>query len=215
MLEISALTYQYPDGPRFCFDLTVYGGEILVIQGASGIGKSTLLHLIAGLLEPDGGIIRWQGEDITHTAPSARPLSILFQDHNLFDHLDCRTNIALGLDPKLKLSADDNARIDHAMAKLGVSHLASRYPDAISGGQKQRIALARALVRSQVQGRSLLLLDEPFSALDLETRKDSTDLVRMLVRDHGLTALVVSHDDLDAETLATRVFTLSAEAACL
>ena len=210
MLEISNLTYQYPDGPHFCFDHAVDAGGNPRHSGASGIGKSTLLHLIAGLLDADGGMIRWQGEDITHTAASARPLSILFQDHNLFDHLDCRTNIALGLDPKLKLFAEDNARIDHAMEKLGVSHLAGRYPDAISGGQKQRIL--PALVRSQVQERSLLLLDEPFSALDPETRKDSADLVRMLVRDHGLTALVVSHDDLDAETLATRVFTLSAEA---
>lgn len=215
MLDVRALTFGYPEGPRFCFDLAVEKGEILVLQGPSGIGKSTLLHLVAGLLPAESGAVCWQGKDITSLAADRRPLSILFQDHNLFDHLDNRTNIALGLDPKLNLSAEDQQRITDAMQRLGIASLGHRRPDEISGGQKQRVALARALVRSQVQGRSLLLLDEPFSALDPEIRQESSDLVRMLVREHGLTAVVVSHDEKDAETLATRVFTLSPSSAPL
>lgn len=209
MLDIRDLVFHYPQGPGFCFNLTVDQGEILVLQGPSGVGKSTLLHLIAGLLTAESGALTWQGQDMANMPPDQRRLSILFQEDNLFDHLTCQVNIALGLDPRLNLIDEDRGRISAAMRHLGIDHLADRLPDEISGGQKQRVALARALVRSQVQGRSLLLLDEPFSALDPETRQDSSALVKMLVRDHGLTALVVSHDEKDAETLATRVFTLS------
>ena len=159
----------------------------------------------------DGGMIRWQGEDITHTAASARRCRSCFRITTCLT-----TSIAGRISPSALIrSLNFSQKTTPASIMPWKNSGSAIWPtlsDAISGGQKQRIALARALVRSQVQERSLLLLDEPFSALDPETRKDSTDLVRMLVRDHGLTALVVSHDDLDAETLATRVFTLSAEA---
>lgn len=208
MLECDNLRFAWPDGTGFSFDLKVAPGSILVIQGPSGVGKSTLLGLIAGLLEPSSGAIRWNGEAITALPPHDRPLSILFQDNNLFDHLDCRTNIGLGIDPGARLSPGQWQAVNDAMATLGIGGYGQRLPETLSGGQQQRVALARALLRARQDGRSLLLLDEPFSALDLETRLDCCRALRQLVEDEGLTALVVSHDPEDAIRLDAEVFAL-------
>ena len=201
MLEVAELRYAWPDGAAFRFDLQVETGRILVLQGPSGIGKSTLLNLIAGLLAPLSGTVRWDGRDITALPPAERPLSILFQQHNLFDHLDCRSNIALGIDPALRLDDGDWRSVEEAMETLGIGGMGRRLPETLSGGQRQRVALARALLRSRVQQRSLLLLDEPFSALDPEIRIECSRIVQRLVEEEGLTAIVVSHDPLDVERL--------------
>lgn len=219
MLEVHNIRFSYAstDSREFCFNLRVESGEIVVVEGASGAGKSTLLNLIAGFLTPDpnkdfgnedSGFLRWKGEDIGHLNPAERPLSMIFQDSNLFEHLTCRQNIALGIAPSLKLPPPDWQKVDDAMMQLGISEFAERKPGAMSGGQQQRIALARALVRAQ-DNKELLLFDEPFHALDPETRQDCINAVLEVVSRWGLTALMVSHDPRDAKLLGARVVKLS------
>ena len=178
------------------------------MSGRSGVGKSTLLNLIAGFLTPQKGKIIWQGQDLAGTSPADRPLSMIFQDDNLFDHLSCRLNVAVGLRPSLSLSKDEWHAVDAAMDELGILAVQQRRPDAISGGQQQRVALARALIRAQWQDRQLLLFDEPFSALDPDTRADCIDRVKHLVASKNMAALVVSHNPDDASALNAAEITL-------
>ena len=203
MLEVKDVRFSYGQDQEveFIFDLEAKSEEILVVEGASGVGKSTLLHLAAGLLTPHGGKITFQGEDITAMRSDLRPLSMIFQSGNLFDHLTCRDNIAIGLDPHLRLEESLWKRIDAAMEVLGIRPLAHKRPDETSGGQQQRVALARALVRAECQKRDLLLLDEPFSALDPITRQDCIEAVLSLMASRPMTALIVSHDKNDATAL--------------
>ena len=202
MLEIDALQYRYADDGVFAmrFDLDVDDGEVLSLIGPSGSGKSTLLNLIAGFLDAEAGVIRLDGRPITGLAASARPVSIVFQQHNLFPHLDLYANVALGVDPSLRLSAQQRASVEQALERLGLAGLERRKPGALSGGQRQRVALARALVRR----RKILLLDEAFAALGPAQRKEMIELVKMLVRENGMTALLVSHQPRDALIASAR-----------
>ena len=210
MLEVVKVKFSYPlsVSPSFAYDLQVPSSGIAILEGPSGVGKSTLLNLIAGFLMPDEGLISWEGKDITNCSPADRPLSMIFQDGNLFDHLDCRKNIALGLRPSLKLSEDEWCAVDQAMAELDVLDLKDRNPNDISGGQKQRVALTRALIRAQWQDRKLLLFDEPFSALDQENRLICIEIVKRLVFQKNIAALMVSHNPDDYERLEANVITL-------
>lgn len=209
MLEVKDLRFSYPSSAdEFAFDLTVQRGEIAMVQGRSGIGKSTLLNLIAGFLSPVSGAISWQGQDLTALPPQKRPLSMIFQDGNLFDHLSCRHNVALGLRPSLSLNAAEWQAVDKALDAVGVLPLKTRKPSDISGGQQQRVALARALIRAEWQDCHLLLFDEPFSALDTETRLDCIEHIKTVVKTKSMAALMVSHDPEDAKRLAAKVFTI-------
>jgi len=208
MLEICSLRFAYGAGPEFTYEREIKAGGATVVQGPSGVGKSTLLLLIAGFLVPAHGDIRWQGQSITALPPAERPLSMLFQDNNLFDHLDAWTNIALGLDTGLKLSGAEKDLVDHAMIKLGIRDLRHALPSHLSGGQQQRVALARSLVRAEGKNKPLILLDEPFTALDPATRKECLAAVKFLITDFGMTAVVVSHDPADAIDLDADVFSL-------
>ena len=210
MLEVKDVTYSYGGASKseFFFTLDVGPGDIVVVSGRSGAGKSTLLNLIAGFLTPDQGQIIWQGQDLAGTLPADRPLSMIFQDDNLFDHLSCRLNVALGLRPSLSLSKDEWHAVDAAMDELGILEVQQRLPRAISGGQQQRVALARALIRAAWQNRQLLLFDEPFSALDPDTRADCIDRVKHLVASNNMAALVVSHNPDDAVGLNAAEITL-------
>jgi len=208
MLEINSVCFSYGDADEFTYDLHVRTAAATVIQGPSGVGKSTLLHLVAGFLAPLRGDIRWDNASLLALPPSERPLSMLFQDNNLFDHLDARTNIALGLDAGLKLSATQKDLVDSAMDQLGIHGLKNKLPPMLSGGQQQRVALARALVRARGRNKPLILLDEPFTALDPLTRDDCLAAVRLLIDDFGMTALIVSHDPADARDLGGDVFSL-------
>jgi thiamine transport system ATP-binding protein len=136
-------------------------GSVTAIVGPSGAGKSTLLNLAAGFLTPSTGCIRLNGRNVTGLAPSDRGVSMVFQDNNLFAHLDIRTNIGLGLDPSLRLDKSAWSRVNQALEKVGLGGFGKRMPATLSGGEQQRVALARAFVRR----RPVLLLDEPFDGL--------------------------------------------------
>ncbi len=173
------------------------GGRIAVI-GPSGAGKSTLLLALAGFVPLVEGQIRWSGKDLDRISPGDRPLSMLFQDQNLFPHLTIAQNIGLGLDPSLKLNAAQEDRIDHVLARVGLAGLGSRKPASLSGGQQGRAALARALLRA----RPMLLLDEPFAALGPALKAEMLDLVMEVAAETKATVLMVTHDPADARHFA-------------
>lgn len=202
MLEVGQLTYRYPveQCEPMIFDLDVAAGEILSIIGPSGSGKSTLLNLIAGFLDADSGSIRVDGESIGHLPSAQRPVTMVFQQHNLFPHLDLYTNIALGADPSLKLDPAQREAVSSAIARLGLRGFEGRKPGALSGGQRQRVTLARAMVRA----RRVLLLDEAFAALGPALRSELIELVADLVRERGIAALLVSHQPRDALIASAR-----------
>lgn len=200
MLTISSLVYSWAFGPTLHYDLQVSPGEIVVLRGPSGAGKSTLLSLIAGFIVPSAGDITWHDESLLGLQPDRRPITSLFQSGNLFEHLDAFTNIALGLHPGARLDQAQAQKLLQTLANVGLAGLERRRPGALSGGQQQRVALARALVR----GRPILLLDEPFTALDPDTRYDILALLRKLVADNDLATIVVSHDGEDSRLLDGR-----------
>ena len=177
-------------------DLTLGPGARVAVIGPSGAGKSTLLNAIAGFVAPSEGRILWQGHDLTPLPAGERPLTILFQDQNLFPHLTVAQNLGLGLSPRLKLTAADRDRIETALVSVGLAGLGTRRPGELSGGQASRAALARALLRQ----RPLLLLDEPFAALGPALKAEMLDLVDALAGD--ALVLMVTHDPADARRFA-------------
>ncbi len=183
---------------RLTADFTIRTGERVAVIGPSGAGKSTLLSVIAGFFAQSAGRILWDGRDIGPLPPGARPLSILFQDQNLFPHLTAGQNVALGLRPDLRLSGEDQARVSAALARVGLAGMEDRRPGTLSGGQQGRVALARVLLRA----RPLMLLDEPFSALGPALKVEMLDLVAEIAADTGATVLMVSHDPEDALRVA-------------
>lgn len=177
------------DALPMTFDLQVAAGERIAIVGPSGAGKSTLLNLIAGFVLPTQGNIWLNGENYTRSAPYERPVSMLFQENNLFPHLTVQQNLALGLKTSLKLTALEQDQIERVADAVGLTSFLSRLPNSLSGGQKQRVALARCLLRD----KPILLLDEPFSALDPELRLDMLNLIDELCHSKNLTLLLVTH----------------------
>lgn len=199
MLTLTNLTYLYQHLPmRFSFSAA--RGERLAVLGPSGAGKSTLLNLIAGFLPVSQGALRIDGADHTHSVPSQRPVSMLFQENNLFPHLSVRQNMALGLHPGLKLNEAQRRQLEEIAEQVGLSDLLTRLPGQLSGGQRQRAALARCLLRD----RPVLLLDEPFSALDPALRNEMLQLVRRVCEARAITLLMVSHSLEDAQQIAPR-----------
>jgi thiamine transport system ATP-binding protein len=198
-VDLDQVAFDYED-MQMCFDLHVESGECVALIGPSGAGKSTLLALIAGFERARSGRIRIDGLDVTNMHPSQRPVTMLFQDHNLFAHLDATANVGLGISPGLRLTKADNLRIEAALAQVGLAGFGRRLPSELSGGERQRVALARSLVRN----RPVLLLDEPFAALGPAQRREMLDLVRQLRQARGLTVLLVSHQPEDALYAADR-----------
>lgn len=177
------------DALPMMFDLQVVEGERIAIVGPSGAGKSTLLNLIAGFVLPTRGEVWLNGENHTQSAPYERPVSMLFQENNLFPHLTVQQNLALGLKTSLKLTALEQDQIERVADAVGLTSFLSRLPNSLSGGQKQRVALARCLLRD----KPILLLDEPFSALDPELRMEMLNLIDELCHSKKLTLLLVTH----------------------
>ncbi|MEM6619018.1 MAG: ATP-binding cassette domain-containing protein [Pseudomonadota bacterium] len=177
-------------------DLEIAAGATAVI-GPSGAGKSTVLAALAGFLPPERGRILWQGRDITAIAPGARPVTTVFQDHNLFPHLTVAQNLGLGLRPDLRLNAAEQARVAQALDQVGLPGEDGKRPAALSGGQQSRAALARALLRDQ----PILVLDEPFAALGPAQRIAMIALVDRIVVAVGKTVVMVTHQPEDALAL--------------
>ncbi len=188
----------HQDGFRLRADWSVGAGEKIAIIGPSGAGKSTLLMGIAGFLAADSGRILWDGNDLATQAVGGRPMTILFQDHNLFAHLTVADNLGLGLSPRLRLGDHQRRQIESVLARVGLTGFGLRKPADLSGGQQSRVALARALLRA----RPVLLLDEPFSALGPALRHEMLDLTTELAR--GAAVLMVTHDPQDAQRFADR-----------
>ena len=199
MLMVDALSARLGD-MRFDFSLKVAAGECVAVIGPSGAGKSTLLGLIAGFESPESGRVVIEGRDVSGLEPALRSVSIVFQEHNLFPHLDVAANVGLGLHPALRLKPEDHTEIGRALDRVGLAGLDRRRPGQLSGGQRQRVALARALVRR----RPVLLLDEPFAALGPALRHEMLDLLDRLRSDRGLAVLMVSHHPGDARHIAER-----------
>ena len=193
-------------GMEFTFDFTLAAGAIAAVMGPSGSGKSTLLDLIAGFETPNSGAILIGSEDVAHAPPSRRPVSMVFQENNLFGHLDVFSNVALGRSPSLKLSDEAREDVHAAIARVGLAGKEKRLPATLSGGERQRVALARVLVRD----RPVLLLDEPFAALGPALRTDMIALVRELSAERGMTVLMATHHPDDAERIADTMLYLEA-----
>lgn len=194
------LIFNYENSPMH-FVLQVEQGERLAIIGESGAGKSTLLNLIAGFETPASGQILLNDCDHTQTQPADRPVSMLFQDNNLFPHLTVAQNIGLALAPSLSLNATQQQQVREIAEKMGLESLLSRRADQLSGGQKQRVALARTLLRD----KPILLLDEPFSALDPIRRHELQQFILDICIERNLTFLMVTHQLEETKNLFTRV----------
>lgn len=197
MLELQDVTITQ-GAFRLSADFAVAKGARVAVIGPSGAGKSTLLSVIAGFYPAESGRILWDGTDITHIQPGKRPLSILFQDQNLFPHLTVAQNVGLGLRPDLRLSPADHEAVARALTRTGLQDMEARKPATLSGGQQSRVALARALLRA----RPLMLLDEPFAALGPALKAEMLDLVAEIADETGATVLMVSHAPEDARRFA-------------
>lgn len=204
MITLNDLTYLYEHQPMR-FSLDVSAGERIAILGPSGAGKSTLLALIAGFLMADKGTVMLDGINHTNTPPSKRPVSMLFQENNLFSHLSIEQNLGLGLDAGLRLNRTQKQRLHEIAQRVGIIDCLSRLPSQLSGGQRQRAALARCLLRHQ----PILLLDEPFSALDPALRGEMLQLLEQVCSEQNLTLLMVSHNLDDAARIASRTLLIA------
>jgi sulfate transport system ATP-binding protein len=191
-------------------DLEIADGELVALLGPSGSGKTTLLRTIAGLEFPDAGQVLFEGQDVTFASAAARRVGFVFQQYALFKHMTVARNIAFGLDVRKGKDKPSKAeiarRVDELLKLVELEGLGKRYPSQLSGGQRQRVALSRALA---VQP-SVLLLDEPFGALDATVRKSLRKELRRVHDATGVTTIFVTHDQEEALELADRVAILNA-----
>jgi putative spermidine/putrescine transport system ATP-binding protein len=202
MLDLRDLTKSFGETPAVSgVTLAMDRGEFLCLLGPSGCGKSTLLRLVAGLIAPDRGRIAIDGADMTALPANRRPTAMVFQSHALWSHMTVARNVAFGLRVRGLPRAEIAAKVAASLDLVGLQGFERRRPSQLSGGQAQRVALARSLV---VEPR-LLLMDEPFSALDAHLRKNLRDELKSLQRRLGLTVIFVTHDQDEAMELADRI----------
>ena len=186
-------------------DFDVPAGSLTALLGPSGSGKSTLLRTIAGLDEPDTGTITINGRDVTRVPPQKRGIGFVFQHYAAFKHLTVRDNVAFGLKIRRKPKAEVAEKVDNLLEVVGLAGFQTRYPNQLSGGQRQRMALARALAVDP----EVLLLDEPFGALDAQVREDLRAGLRRLHDEVHVTTVLVTHDQAEALDVADRIAVLN------
>lgn len=199
-VELDRVAFSYGAAP-LSFDVVFAAGKVTAVMGPSGSGKSTLLNLVAGFETPQAGRVLIGGRDVTGDPPSHRPVSMVFQENNLFAHLSVTENVALGRSPSLNLRATDRSAVEEALERTGLAGKQKRLPRELSGGERQRVALARVLVRE----RPVLLLDEPFASLGPALRQDMLELVAGLQAERAMTVLFVTHQPEDARRIAEAV----------
>jgi sulfate/thiosulfate transport system ATP-binding protein len=185
--------------------LEVPDGSLTALLGPSGSGKSTLLRVIAGLEGPDSGVVQIEGADATGVPPQRRNIGFVFQHYAAFKHMTVRDNVAFGLTVRKLPKAQVKAKVDELLGIVGLSGYADRYPNQLSGGQRQRMALARALA---VEPR-VLLLDEPFGALDAKVRAELREWLRGLHERVPVTTILVTHDQEEAMSVADRIVVMN------
>lgn len=196
-VRLDKVSFSYGEA-AFAFDVTFRPGRVSAVMGPSGSGKSTLLNLVAGFEMPASGCVLIGERDVTADPPAARPVSMVFQENNLFAHLSVEQNVGLGRSPSLRLTDADRAAVAGALERTGLGGKGKRLPRELSGGERQRVALARVLVRE----RPVLLLDEPFASLGPALREDMLELVAALQAERGMTVLFVTHQPEDARRIS-------------
>ena len=197
MFHAHNVIIQFEDeNSQICTSFTVQPGDICAIVGPSGVGKSTLLSAIAGFETPHSGTLTWDGQDLVSLPVWERPLACLFQSDNIFTHLSVRRNLALGV-PRELSNKECVLAIQEVAENLGIGAFLDRPASDLSGGQQQRVGLARALLTN----KPLLLLDEPFSALDTETRETAIALLKRITKDYDLAVIIITHDEADVTAL--------------
>ena len=205
VLELDGASKAYAETPVVeDLSLSVHEGELLTLLGPSGCGKTTTLRLIAGLERPTGGVVRIEGDAVagnggTFLPPEERDVGVVFQEFALFPHLTARENVAFGLADRPE--AERERRVDDLLELVGLTDHGEKYPEELSGGQQQRVALARSLAPEP----RLLLLDEPFSNLDVDLRVEMREEVRRILKEAGVTAISVTHDQEEAMSISDRV----------
>jgi multiple sugar transport system ATP-binding protein len=186
-------------------DLEIKNGEFVVFVGPSGCGKSTLLRLIAGLEDMTSGEIKIDGKDVTDVAPAGRELAMVFQSYALYPHMSVRNNIAFPLKMAKMPQPEIDAKVNHAAQTLNLMEYLDRKPGQLSGGQRQRVAIGRAIVRNP----KAFLFDEPLSNLDAALRVNMRIFIMQLHKDLGSTSIYVTHDQVEAMTMADRIVVLN------
>ena len=200
MLSVNNIKFSWSIKENFNFNLSIMKGEVVTIEGPSGIGKSTLINLISGFLKPESGEISWCKKRIDTLQPNERPTSTIFQNNNLFEHLSCFDNVCLGVSAKLKISLNDSETINNLFSELGIAKIKERMPNEISGGQEARVSIIRALLTK----KPILLLDEPVSSLDQVTREETLKIIKNTSEKYKLTLVMVSHHRDDRKLLNAR-----------
>ncbi|MBR0567299.1 ABC transporter ATP-binding protein [Azoarcus sp. L1K30] len=205
-LHLAGITQRFGDYVAVRdIDLKIGAGELVALLGPSGCGKSTLLRIISGFMPQTEGKVFFDGEAVDHLPPNKRGVGIVFQNYALFPHMTIRQNIAYGLEVQRVPAARLKTRVDEMLDLVHMGEFAERYPRQLSGGQQQRIALARCLAVDP----KILLLDEPFGALDKNLRLDMQIEVKRLQREYGITTVLVTHDQEEALSMADRVAVMS------
>jgi molybdate/tungstate transport system ATP-binding protein len=201
MIRVKGLYKDWKEFSLQDINLEVMPGEFFVILGPTGAGKTLLLETIAGFYIPDRGEVWLDGHEVTRISPEQRKIGFIYQDYALFPHMTVEQNIRFGLKARKSSAPLDKERVREIMAWLSIAHLAHRFPDTLSGGEQQKVAIARAIAIEP----SVLLLDEPLSALDPRTRDYLREELKRVKEELGITMLHVTHDQTEAMVLADRI----------